>query len=200
MPFILGMRWCPTTDTLRLKIANGIALSDDQITKRKVISATAQIFDPSGLVLPVIVTGKILQQDIWRSGIGWDDLLPPYLVNKWHEYNQSIAELDQITIPRWLQTDKRDEIQLHIFTDASELAMGAVAYFRVTSPNGTATINLITARSKVAPVKKVSIPRLELSAALIGSQLAKFVCATYRIAEVDIAFCRPLAEKESRRM
>lgn len=163
------MRWCPKTDTLRLRIANEIALSDNRITKRKAISATAQIFDPSGLVLPVIVTGKILQQDIWRSGIGWDDILPPHLIVKWHEYNRSIAELDQIIIPRWLQTDERNVIQLHIFTDASELAMGAVAYFRVTRPDGTTTISLITARSKVAPVKRVSICRFPVSNCLLRS-------------------------------
>lgn len=61
---VLGMRWFPSTDMLRMKLKDDITIADCQLTKRRVISATAQIFDPTGLVLPVIVVGKILQQDI----------------------------------------------------------------------------------------------------------------------------------------
>lgn len=182
------MRWCPKTDSLRLKVANKIEIADERLTKRRVLSATAQIFDPSGLVLPVIVTGKILQRAIWLSGIDWDDRLPGYLIDKWHEYNRSIADLDRISIPRWLHTETNVTIQLHVFTDASELAMGAVAYFRVTHQDGSITMNLITARSKVAPTKRVTIPRLELDAARLGARLAKFMRATYGLTDIDVTF------------
>lgn len=79
---VLGMRWQTSTDTLRIKLTREVSIPDQQLTERKVISATAQIFDPTGLVLPVIVVGKILQQDIWRSGVGWDDPLPTQLIAK----------------------------------------------------------------------------------------------------------------------
>lgn len=181
------MRWHPKTDLLRIKIKSNNH-TKKQLTKRNVISATAQIFDPSGLVLPVIVTGKILQQEIWRSGIGWDKQLPDFLLQKWQEYNESIAELDQIKIPRWLHTSSDDIVELHVFTDASEQAMGANAYFRVTNSEGNVVVNMITARSKVAPVKKVTIPRLELTAALIGAQLAQFIRQTFRLPDMNVYF------------
>lgn len=185
---VLGMRWHPSTDMLRVKLNNEFVIADHQLTKRKVISATAQIFDPTGLVLPVIVVGKILQQDIWRSGIGWDEQLPAQLIDKWHQYQLAIAQLHQIAIPRWLRMGPVDENELHVFADASEQAMGAVAYFRVQSADGTTTTNLITARSKIAPVKRITIPRLELMAALLGAQLAKFVRATYQMPNVAATF------------
>lgn len=181
---VLGMRWHPSTVLLRIKLKGDIAIEDHQLTKRRVISATAQIFDPTGLVLPVIVVGKILQQDIWRSGVGWDEPLPIHLIDKWHQYQRAIAQLHQITIPRWLHIQPEDAAELHVFTDASELAMGAVAYFRVTSIKDGTTINLITARSKIAPVKRVTIPRLELMAALIGAELAQFVRTTFHMPNI----------------
>lgn len=185
---VLGMRWHTQSDTVHIRLALNTEFHDQQMTKRKLISATSQVFDPIGLVLPVIVTGKILQQDTWRSGIAWDERLPTELQDKWNQYRNSIAALDEITIPRWLHTRPHDHIQLHIFVDASELAMGAVAYFRITNASGETTISLITARSKVAPVKKLTIPRLELTAAVIGAQLSQFMRTTYRLQSINVTF------------
>lgn len=185
---VLGMRWHPKSDTLRIKLKGEFTIDDQHLTKRRVISATAQIFDPSGLILPVIVVGKILQQDIWRSGVDWDGPLPTQLVEKWHQYQRAISQLHQISIPRWLRTGPDDTVTLHVFTDASELAMGAVAYFHVTSIDGTTTINLVTSRSKIAPVKRVTIPRLELMAASIGAELAQFVRTTFHMPNIETTF------------
>lgn len=185
---VLGMHWKTGPDTLQIKLTQNIDIPDDELTKRNVISATSQIFDPTGLVLPVIVVGKILQQDLWRSGIGWDAPLPAHLVAKWHEYRRAIDQLDRVSIPRWLKTTTFDGVQLHIFTDASELAMGAVAYFRIPNQDNTFTIRLITARSKVAPIKRVTIPRLEFMAALSGAELSKFIRQTYRLPDIETYF------------
>lgn len=185
---VLGMRWHTQSDTLRIRLSLNAEFADQQMTKRKLISATSQIFDPIGLVLPVIVTGKILQQDTWRSGIAWDERLPAELQEKWIQYRNSVAALDEITVPRWLNTTPNDRIQVHIFVDASELAIGAVAYFRITNSSGETAISLITARSKVAPVKKLTIPRLELTAAVLGAQLSQFIRSTYRLESVEFTF------------
>lgn len=101
------------------------------LTKRRVISATAKIYDPTGLVLPVIVVGKIVQQDIWRSAITWDEPLPADLIDKGHKYQHAIAQLSKIAIQRWLRIRPCDQVELYVFTDASQQALGAVAYFRV---------------------------------------------------------------------
>lgn len=185
---VLGMRWHTISDTLQVKIRQPIAISDHALTKRRVISATAQIYDPSGLFLPVIMTGKILQQDIWRSGIGWDVLLPPPLIAQWHSYQQSIAALGELSVPRWLNTLPDTVKQLHVFTDASELAMGAVAYVRTIDRNAKIGVALITARSKVAPIKKSTIPRMELSAALMGAELATYLKVTFADQHMNVVF------------
>lgn len=185
---ILGMRWHTATDSIRIKLTNEINIPDAQLTKRKVISATARIYDPTGLVLPVLVVGKILQQDIWRSGVDWDLPLPAPLIAKWHEYQRAIMQLSQISIPRWVRTRPDDCIQLHIFTDASEKAIGAAAYFCISIGEITSTVALITARSKIAPVKRVTIPRLELMAALLGAELSQFVRKTFRRPDVETTF------------
>lgn len=185
---VLGMRWHANSDTLQVKMGHTIVISDQDLTKRRVISATAQVYDPSGLFLPVIVTGKILQQDIWRAGIEWDERLPPPLIAKWHSYQQSIESLGELSIPRWLHISPATTMQLHVFTDASELAMGAVAYIRIIDDNNKIDVALVTSRSKVAPIKKSTIPRMELSAALIGAELATYLTSTFTEHHMDIIF------------
>lgn len=95
--------------------------------------------------------------------------------------SHAITHLNNIAIPRWLRMKPGDQVELHVYTDASEQAMGAVAYFRVTS-DSTTTINLITARSKIAPVKRVTM------AALIGAELAQFVRNTFHMPNVETTF------------
>lgn len=185
---VLGMRWHTATDTLRIDFTDEINIPDAQLTKRRVISATSLIYDPTGLVLPVIVIGKILQRDIWLSGINWDQLLKPPSIAKWHEYRHAITQLSRISIPRWLGMSTGSSIQLHIFTDASEKAMGAAAYFRITRSDNTTAVALITARSKIAPVKRATIPRLELMAALIGAELSQFIRTAFRMPNIEATF------------
>lgn len=186
---VLGMRWHTNTDELRIKMnIEELNTPDDKLTKRRLMSATAQIFDPFGLVMPVVVIGKILQRNTWMSGIDWDELLPPSLIKQWHEYIYSVSQLDQIRIPRWVQVGPSSTLELHIFTDASELALGAVAYIRATEPDGSINVNLLTARSQVAPINRHTIPRLELKAAVIGVELAGFILSTCQFKKINVTF------------
>jgi len=123
------------------------------------------------------VRAKILIQDIWRLGLGWDDLLVPSLHGKWRNIVEQIGMISAVKIPRCFGPGILDaeDLQLHIFCDASGQAFCAVAYFRVTGRGGEVSVNIIMAKSRVAPLRPTSIPRLELQAALIGSRLAAFV-------------------------
>lgn len=186
---ILGMRWIQEPDMLRIKVdAKLNDIGNEQLTKRKIMSATAQIYDPSGLVMPVVVTGKILQQDLWRSGVDWDGPIPTDLLIKWREYKQNVMALDQIRISRWVRTDAKTKLQLHIFTDASEQAMGACAYIRAIDTAGTISVHLLTSKSKVTPVKKMTIPRLELAASLIGAELYQSIKKACGFDHIDTYF------------
>lgn len=186
---ILGMRWNLETDKLLLKTANiPRSQSIDKITKRFVISSISKVYDPSGLVLPIIVSGKILQQKIWKEkNIDWDDELPPHLREQWYEFESNIHQLDTVEIPRWLGLHENDCLELHVFSDASEVAMGAVAYL-VCRNEESVVANLVTSRSKVAPIKGLTIPCLELSAAVMAAHLAPFVKQSFQMKSINTFF------------
>lgn len=183
---VLGLKWDTKEDALCLNTSKYVSISD-KITKRKVLSAISKIYDPSGLILPVIVTGKIIQQKLWKAGLDWDDELTPSLRQEWLSYENSIFDLKGIKIQRWTGVCEGDSLELHVFSDASESAKGTCVYL-VSRRGQTVTANLITSRSQVAPIKKVTLPRLELSAAEIGAQLAKFVIAALRLENVPVFY------------
>lgn len=183
---LLGMKWLTKEDLLRLNTTKFSPL-DCKITKRAVISAIAKIYDPSGLVLPVIVTGKIIQQNIWRANLDWDATLPAELQDEWTNYERNVLSLANIKIPRWIGMVPGNILELHIFSDSSELAMGACAYL-VSRGQDLVTTHLITSRSKVAPIKRVTIPRLELSAAVIAAKLGQFVRMALKLDDLQTYF------------
>lgn len=130
----------------------------------------------------------MIMQDFWRcEGLGWKNPAPPDLVNRWTIFNDDIKHLINMPVARWLGCSLSDRLEYHIFTDASEKAYGAVVYLRTIKPNGDIICNILTSKSRVAPLKTQSIPRLELFGALLGAKLAVYVrsachhelCPTY---------------------
>ncbi|XP_058827620.1 uncharacterized protein LOC131687546 [Topomyia yanbarensis] len=188
----LGLRWDTSSDSFCFSFPQWRSNSA-AITKRSIHSDAACLFDPLGLVGPVVVQAKIFIQQLWRLKCDWDDPLDESLQEVWKEYKQNLMALESLSIPRWIGcSNDWSEVQLHGFCDASEVAYGACLYLRCTALDGTITTRLITSKSRVAPLenlktkkKKVSIPRLELSSALLLSHLfEKFA----RIAPVKSAY------------
>ncbi|XP_058817511.1 uncharacterized protein LOC131680817 [Topomyia yanbarensis] len=140
-------------------------------TKRLVLSCVMGFFDPQGLLAPFTIHGRMLVQDLWRTGCQWDDEIYDSSFAKWKRWTSLLPEVNAIRIPRcYFNCVSADgQIELHIFTDASEFAYGCVAYFR-TIINGKVQCSLVMSRSKVAPLKRQSIPRLELMAAVLGAR------------------------------
>lgn len=170
---VLGLKWLINEDKFTFVVKNPeIAVNT---TKRKVVSCVAQIYDPNGYISPVIMKGKFLIQDLWRLKIDWDEKLPEDLEEKWREFWSDIIYLENFTIDRWLKTGEKPKIQIHGFSDSGEPGLGAVIYVRVEHPNGKVTCNLITSKSRVTPLKTMTMPRLELSAAELLSRLVKEV-------------------------
>lgn len=123
------------------------------------------------LITPFTTSAKILVQHLWDKERGWDDpLLPKSLLQEWSKRESELQDLPKITLPRCYDPGS-NHYQLHIFSDASERAYGAVAYLRSEDSNGQVHVAFLMARSRVAPKRKLSMPRLELSAALCGAQL-----------------------------
>ncbi|XP_018405479.1 PREDICTED: uncharacterized protein LOC108781862 [Cyphomyrmex costatus] len=170
---VLGLCWQPLADTFTFIT---VPSSHRNVTKRLVLSETAQLYDPLGLIAPVTIRAKILIQELWLLRISWDKPLPPDLHYRWLVFKQQLQALSNLNIPRWINISYTAlSIQLHGFSDASQLAMAAVVYLRVETPNAGIQINLVCAKTKVAPLKKLTIPRLELNAALMLSRLVSNV-------------------------
>ncbi|XP_060868578.1 uncharacterized protein LOC132943558 [Metopolophium dirhodum] len=163
---ILGMHWNPTQDYFSYHYHSPSLTT----TKRSVLSDMARIFDPLGFLAPVTFLAKYVMQLLWTSGIGWDDLVPEQILTIWKRYQQELKSIQTLTIPRRITIDGHPTYELHTFSDSSEKGYAAVVYLRCIS-GSTIQCHLITAKSKVAPLKHVTIPRLELCGTLLAAKL-----------------------------
>nr|CAD2183836.1 unnamed protein product [Meloidogyne enterolobii] len=176
----LGIDWQTENDSLSIK-ALSLPPKDAPISKRAILTFMASHFDPLGLISPVILPIKIFLQSLWNEKIDWDEKLSEQSIEEWNLITQSWDPNSIITIPRrisQLPTIGRT-YQIHCFTDASNQAMCAAVYLRISHPSSPLSDNsLIFSKSKVKPINKpnnLTIPRLELIAALMGTRALKFI-------------------------
>lgn len=141
-----------------------------KVTKRSMLKIVASLYDPLGLVVPIVMVGRMLFQEATRLGLTWDDVVPSKLTTKWSKWLVSMDSLSSLVFPRCIipKDLSQGQFQLHHFCDASEKAYGAVTYLRVEGPNGEVKVSLLMAKGRVAPLKYVSIPRLELCSAVLA--------------------------------
>lgn len=165
----LGLGWCNIRDTFYFDTQ--FKHTSQIITKRYIMSIISQIFDPLGLLSCATVTAKVLLQRLWLLKTGWDDELPSDVRHTWQAFVGSLPTLRALRIPRHVIGDNPIYVELHVFTDASESAYGACVYVRTVNADSTVACNLLCSKSKVAPLKPVSVPRLELCGALVGARL-----------------------------
>lgn len=171
----LGLGWRPNDDMFAFVIRS---LGEGAVTKRAVLSQAAQLFDPLGWMSPVTIKAKCIIQAAWLKQVGWDDRLPDEDVAAWEALRAELPLLRDFRIPRWIGTEAPDGImELHGFADASERAYAAVLYLRSVT-GGEFCISLLQAKTKVAPLRQLSLPRLELCAASL------VVALTVRMLEV----------------
>ncbi|XP_062558096.1 uncharacterized protein LOC134222969 [Armigeres subalbatus] len=181
---VLGLLWITGKDDLAFSTelkdeVNQLIHSEDRPTKRQILKCLMAFFDPLGLLGVILVHGKILLQEVWRSGILWDERVNDSIYERWRKWTLLLTQINQIRIPRCYfegaTSSHYHNLELHIFVDASELAYSAAAYFRVIRDQGETDCILVMAKTKVAPLKPLSVPRLELLAAVLGARLMKFV-------------------------
>lgn len=183
----LGLRWMCCSDTLHYKSRQ---LERNPPTMRNIYRVLASQYDPLGFLVPFTTRAKVLVQQLWDKKREWDDpLLPSDLLSAWNEWEGELQHLDNISLQRCYvspELDKSDSRrELHIFCDASQQAYGSVAYLRTEDAAGKVEVAFLTARSRVAPKRQMSMPRLELCAALTGAQLASLLTK-----ELTLPLCR----------
>ncbi|XP_047987201.1 uncharacterized protein LOC125227053 [Leguminivora glycinivorella] len=174
---VLGLKWNPKSDTFTYqtdKVANG----SRKCTKRIMLAEIAKIYDPLGFLSPVTVFVKHLIQLLWASGSGWDAVPPQNISDLWFRFIDELPLLQDIALPRHVLPSTH-QVSLHGFSDASEKAYAACVYIRVVDPNGAISTHLLIGKTKVAPLKRLTIPRLELCGAHLLSKLIKRVLTAY---------------------
>ncbi|XP_022079226.1 uncharacterized protein LOC110973069 [Acanthaster planci] len=178
----LGPRWNFERDVLTYQLQ----LSDWPIlTRRAVLSDVMRCSgkDPLGYLMPFMVRGKILVQELWKRPWGWDDEIPDEgeegIRAKHLRWRQELAQLKDVSLPRCYTplhfNPATSSYQLHVFTDASEKAYGAVGYLRVMNEVGEVSAEFVMARSRLAPKRVQTMPRLELMAAVSGAELVELL-------------------------
>lgn len=179
----LGVQWHPASDELGFNI--DIAGESDAWTKRSFLSAASRLYDPLGWLAPCIIVVKMLFQSLWKCKLEWDDVLPTELAQEWETMRLALHALADVRISRWIGTSSGDNIELHGFCDASMSAYAAVVYVRVSGGEVTRIQN-ICAKTKVAPLKVVSLPRLELCGAVLLVKAINDVVAAMQWENVKI--------------
>lgn len=153
------------------KLTSWLPAASDDLRKEY---ETYELADPS-----FYVAGKIdiiLMQNTWKTGLNWDDPLPDGLTEQWKIYRENLQKINLVKIPRWVKFGQGEtKIELHGFSDSSQKAYGAVIYLRVTSEESGICVHQMMAKSRVAPLKILTIPRLELKGALLLADLMQKV-------------------------
>lgn len=178
---VLGVVWNTVNDSVQFSMQPQ-DLSSVTATKRTITGEIAKIFDPTGLLGPVIIRGKLIIRQLWELSLDWDQPIPNDAAVAWQEYFNALPAIKDIQVNRWLSTTRNLSVELHGFCDASERAMAAVIYSRVTTDDGIIHTEIVKGKTKVAPMgkNKMTVPRLELSAALILAELMESVKPAFK--------------------
>ena len=183
----LGIEWQTDTDTLIIQALSPPS-TYTSISKRAILTFMASHFDPLGLISPAILPIKIFLQSLWHEKVDWDKNLSSQSITEWNVLTQNWVTNSYISIPR--RTSQLPSLdctyQLHCFTDASNQAMCAAVYLRTSNPSAS-EVSLIFCKTKVKPINKpnvLTIPRLELIAALMGSRALKFILSQLTSVEI----------------
>ncbi|XP_023316217.1 uncharacterized protein LOC111694003 [Trichogramma pretiosum] len=178
----LGLKWLPRLDCFTFQFKPVLATSP--ATRRTVLSDIARTFDPMGWLCPVLIVAKILLQDICIDGTDWDASIAEPLDRRWTDFCATLDDVTNIRVPRWFGASESSTWHLHAFADASKRAYAAALYAVIPSKS----CQLIVAKTKLAPTKVQTVPRLELCAAALLVRLVKSLLDGLRFPPARI-FC-----------
>ena len=171
---VLGMSWDVVDDQFKFDVN----LPAKPLTRRGILSALSSLYDPLGFLSPVILLPKILLQSLCKQGLGWDDTISQFEAEQWTKWLNSLHLLRSFKIDRCLKPAEFGQVatsELHHFSDASMKAYGSCSYIRLTDESGNVVCAFLMSKSRLTPIQAMSIPRLELSAAVLSVRLDIFL-------------------------
>ena len=163
----LGVRWHVKQDLFCFEVKS---YDFTQLTRRIMLKFLASIFDPLGLVSPLVVEGKLLLQQATRLQLDWDVSVPSELHERWNSWYGSLHNsLSKMTFPRCVKSIEEGYTEYHFFCDSSQQAYGISVYCRSISTTGEISSALLMSKSHIAPIKcSHTVPRLELQSAKLA--------------------------------
>ena len=188
---VLGLKWDHNNDTLVVSTGTNSTITRN-LTQRLVLSLVSKVYDPIGLVAPFTVGDRLILKDIWRvNGQSWDDELPKDTIDRFLAWCVELPRLAEITIPRSYFSGPFQHLELHMFGDSSQDEFSAVGFLRaqVTCTSGEFITELafVLGKARVAPMKVMTVPELELQAALLAARLKREICRALTVT-VDKVF------------
>ncbi len=149
-----------------------VAYNVEANTKRQILSAVSTLYDPLGFLSPIVLSAKRILQELWLVGVDWDQPIPDTIMQQWNRWTATLNTLKDFKVPRALTlSNEIKNIQLHAFCDASTLGFGSVVYLRVTYATNVVNVNFVSSKSRVAPLRPLTVPKLELQGAIVALRL-----------------------------
>lgn len=171
----LGLHWNAETDTFQFKVVP----ANKPPTKRGILSVVSSLYDPLGFLSPFVLLVKVLLQELWRLKVQWDERIQDPYLTQWQRWIESLPYITAIRIPRCYKalslTDALTNVQVHYFSDASKCGYAAVSYIRMVDDEGKIHCAFIMGKTRNAPMKGWSIPRLELQAAVLSARMHRLI-------------------------
>ncbi|KAM4591910.1 uncharacterized protein PAE49_019480 [Odontesthes bonariensis] len=170
----LGLSWDLSNDTFTFRVAS----IKKPFTRRGVLATVNSLFDPLGIVAPISIQGKLLLRELTHDTTDWDEPLPAEKEAEWITWRDSLQDLEHFETPRCYTStsvSNAQRVELHIFSDASVRAIAAVAYLKVLDDSGMYHVGFVMGKAKLAPMSALTVPRLELGAAVLAVEIAELV-------------------------
>ncbi|XP_006812172.1 uncharacterized protein LOC102802124 [Saccoglossus kowalevskii] len=170
----LGVEWCGESDSFQFRPA----IRNHSPTRRGILSTVASIFDPLGFLAPLVLCGKCILQEMCKKGMEWDEPLPDNLSTKWESWLSEIPKLADLKIRRCYKPECFEDlkkVELHHFSDASLTGYGQCSYLRLVDVHSNIHCSLVLGKARVTPLKPVTVPRLELQAAVTSIKVSNFL-------------------------
>ena len=168
----LGVQWCVESDSFEFSVV----LRDKPCTRRGILSTVSSIYDPIGFVAPLMLQGKSILQELCSLHLEWDDPIPEDVKMRWEKWRMELMKLQSIKIPRCYKPKDFGQVvraELHHFSDASVRGYGQCSYLRLVDDTNKVHCAFVMGKSRVAPLKPVTIPRLELTAAVCSVRISQ---------------------------
>lgn len=170
----LGVRWCAEVDVFKFHVS----LRDQPCTRRGILSKVSSIYDPLGFLAPLTFPPKHILQELCRLNLGWDEQIPHLYSQAWKRWLNGLQSLGDFNITHCFKPNNFGNIkgaQLHHRSDASESGYGAVTYLRLTNSCNQTHVAFVMGKSRVAPLKLLTTPCLELTAAVLAVHINRML-------------------------